>query len=287
MAQAPSTRPSTAVTGDASADPQAGADAVRRETITCGVITFNEERNIRACLESAKWMDDIVVVDSFSRDRTVDIAREYTTHVYQRPWNGYGEQKNAVIDRVGTEWVFIMDADERVTPELRKVIEQVLARPAPGGPSAYHIPRRNVFYGKWIRRAGCYPDYQLRLFRRGVGRMDQAEPHPKFVCTGTVGYLAEPFDHFTERSVLDHFRKINSLTTLAARERGRTKTRVFWWDVALRPLVTFWKYYLARQGFREGLHGLVFCVFATMYTFVKYAKLWDMIRLQRKRADSE
>lgn len=252
-----------------------------RETITCGVITFNEENNIRDCLESARWMDDIVVVDSFSLDKTVEIARGYTAHVFQRPWNGYGEQKNAVIDRATTEWVFIIDADERVTPELRETIERILSLNDPSGPVGYYMPRRNYFYGLWIRRAGCYPDYQLRLFRRGAGRMDNAEPHPQFLCAGTVDYLKEPLDHYTERSVGDHFRKINSLTNLAARERGKTKSAVRWSDVVFRPLFTFWKYFVARQGFREGVHGLVFCIFATMYTFVKYAKLWDLIRLQR------
>ena len=247
-------------------------------TISCGVITFNEETNIRDCLDSAKWMDEIVVVDSFSRDKTVEISREYTEHVFHNPWNGYGEQKNFVIDQTTTDWVFIMDADERVTPELREAIERILKDDDSSGPVAYYVPRRNYFYGKWIQRAGCYPDYQLRLFRRGTGRMDNAEPHPQFICTGIVAYLTQPLDHYSVRTVEDHFQKINSLTNLAARERGKTKTVVRWSDLMLRPLFTFWKYFVARQGFREGMHGLVFCMFASMYTFVKYAKLWERTR---------
>lgn len=251
-----------------------------RRTISCGVITFNEERNIRDCLESAKWMDEIVVVDSFSRDKTVEISHEYTARVYQNPWNGYGEQKNFTMDQTTSDWVFIMDADERVTTELREAIERILGGEAPDGPVAYYVPRRNYFYGQWIRRAGCYPDYQLRLFRRDAGRMDNAEPHPQFICTGKVAYLTNPLDHYTERTVKDHFKKINSLTNLAAKERGKTKSVVHWSDLAFRPLFTFWKYFVVRQGFREGMHGLAFCMFASMYTFVKYAKLWDLIRTQ-------
>ena len=252
-----------------------------RKMISCGVITFDEEKNIRDCLESAKWMDEIVVVDSFSRDKTVEIARGYTDRVYQNPWNGYGEQKNFTIDRTTADWVFIIDADERITAELREAVERILKDDDPSGPVAYYVPRRNYFYGKWIRRAGCYPDYQLRIFRRGMGRMDNAEPHPQFICTGKVGYLTQPLDHYSVRTVGDHFRKLNSLTNLAARERGKTKTVVHWSDLVFRPLFTFWKYFVARQGFREGLHGLVFCIFASMYTFVKYAKLWDLIRAQK------
>lgn len=253
-----------------------------RPTISCGVITFNEEKNIRDCLESAKWMDEIVVVDSFSRDQTVEISREYTEHVHRHSWNGYGEQKNFTIDRTSTDWIFVMDADERITAELREAIEDILETDDGTGPVAYYVPRRNYFYGKWIRRAGCYPDYQLRLFRRGAGRMDNAEPHPQFICTGPTAYLTQPLDHYTERSVQDHFRKINSLTNLAAKDRGKEKAVVYWGDLVFRPLFTFWKYFVARQGFREGTHGVVFCVFATMYTFVKYAKLWELLQQRDK-----
>jgi len=253
-----------------------------RKTISCGVITFNEENNIRDCLESAKWMDEIVVVDSFSRDRTVKISGEYTKHVHQHRWNGYGEQKNFTIDQMTSDWLFIMDADERVTPELRAAIERILKDADPSGTVAYYVPRRNYFYGKWIQRAGCYPDYQLRLFRRGAGRMDNAEPHPQFICNGPTAYLAQPLDHYTERTVQDHFRKINSLTNLAAKERGRQKTAVYWSDLAFRPLFTFLKSFIARKGFQEGTHGLVFCMFASMYTFVKYAKLWELLQQRGK-----
>jgi glycosyltransferase involved in cell wall biosynthesis len=245
-----------------------------RQTISCAIVVFNEERNIRDCLESAKWMDEIVVVDAFSQDRTSEICREYTTRMYQRRWNGFGEQKNFAIDQTTCDWVFILDADERISDELRREIETILS--ANGSPVAYSLPRKNYYYGKWVKWAGCYPDYQLRLFRRGAGRLDDAEPHNRFLLEGPVSYLRSPLDHYTERTIEDHFRKFNNFTTLAAKERGKSKHRVYWYDLTIRPLYTFWKYYVKRQGFRAGMHGFVISVFASMYTCVKYAKLWEL-----------
>jgi glycosyltransferase involved in cell wall biosynthesis len=253
-------------------------EVTMRETISCAIVVYNEERNIAECLESANWMDEIMVVDAYSQDKTVEICRKFTPCVYQRPWNGFGEQKNFAIDHATSDWVFILDADERISPALRNEIEAILTARNPVGPVAYSLPRKNFYYGKWIRWAGCYPDTQLRLFRRGVGRLDDAEPHNKFVFQGLGGNLQAALDHYTERTIEDHFRKFNNFTTLAARERAKTKSSVSWADLTLRPIFTFWKYYVRRQGFREGMHGLLICAFASMYTFVKYAKLWDMTR---------
>ena len=256
-----------------------------RETITCAIIVLNEERNIRDCLESAKWMDEIVLVDALSCDRTVEIAREYTRRIFTRPWNGFGEQKNFAIEQATSDWVFILDADERIGPELRKEIEMVLMARDRSGPLAFYLPRRNYFYGRWLRWGGTYPDYQLRLFRRGVGKLDDVEPHNRFLFEGPSAHLQVPLDHFTERTISDHFKKFNNFTTLAARERGRHKQAVYWTDLALRPTFTFWKYYVARQGFRDGMHGFLIAAFASMYTFVKYAKLWES--LQERKAEGK
>jgi (heptosyl)LPS beta-1,4-glucosyltransferase len=256
-----------------------------RETISCAIVVYNEERNIDECLDSAKWMDEIVVVDAYSQDKTVEICRKFTTCIHQRPWNGFGEQKNFSIDHSTSDWVFILDADERISPALREEIEAILTARESAGPVAYSLPRKNYYYGKWIRWAGCYPDCQLRLFRRGVGKLDDAEPHNKFVFQGKAAYLTGALDHYTERTIADHFRKFNNFTTLAAKERGKTKQSVYWYDLTFRPVFTFWKYYVMRQGFREGMHGFLICVFASMYTFVKYAKLWDLTRQAAPQSD--
>ncbi len=141
-----------------------------RATIASVTITKNEERNIAACLDSLKWVDELIVVDAESADRTVELAKAHTSKVYVRPWPGYGPQKNFAMDQATADWVLIVDADERVTDELREEILALLT--APGPAAAYRIPRRNFYYGCWIRGAGQYPDPQLRLVRRGRGRME-------------------------------------------------------------------------------------------------------------------
>ncbi len=249
-----------------------------RETISCAIVVFNEEKNIRECLDSAKWMDEIVVVDSHSTDRTREICEQYTQRIFQRPWRGFGDQKNFAIDQATSDWVFILDADERVPTELRTEIEAVLSLQDGPEPVAYYLPRKNYYFGNWVKRAGCYPDYQLRLFRRGIGRLDDCEPHNKFIFEGEVGYLQTPLEHYTERTIADQFTKLRNFTGLAARERAKTKSSVHWTDLSIRPCFTLYKYYFARQGFRDGMSGFLVSVFASMYTFVKYAKLWELLR---------
>ena len=258
------------------------ASSVKRQTISCAIVVFNEERNIAECLETAKWMDEIVVVDAFSTDRTKEICGQFTDKIYQRPWRGFGDQKNFGINQAANDWVFILDADERITPELRQEIEYVLASKDKDIPVAYSVPRRNFYFGKWVKTAGCYPDRQLRLFRKGIGQLNDEEPHNKFVFEGKAGLLASPLDHYTERTIEDHFRKFRNFTTLAARERRKRKKTVSWADLTFRPLFTFNKYFIARKGFQDGMHGFLICVFASMYTFVKYAKLWESLRTSNR-----
>ena len=252
-------------------------DGRERQTISCAIVVFNEEHNIAACLETARWMDEIIVVDAYSTDRTMEICKRVTNRIFQRPWNGFGEQKNFAIHQATADWVFILDADERITRELRTEIKAILRANFFKGPVAYSVPRRNYYYGKWIRYGGRYPDWQLRLFQNGIGQLDDAEPHNKFLFEGECGDLTAPLDHYTERTIHDHFRKFRNFTTLAAEERGKTKEMVSWLDLMIRPLFTFYKYFVARQGFRDGLHGLLISGFSSMYTFVKYAKLYERL----------
>ena len=253
-----------------------------RQSISCALVVMNEEQNIAECLESAKWMDEVIIVDAFSTDRTREICQHYTDRIFERAWNGFGEQKNFAIDQATSDWVFILDADERITPELRSEIETVLTSSQPDGPVAYSLPRRNFHFGKFVTSAGCYPDYQLRLFRRGVGRLNDEEPHNKFVFQGVGAYLKAPLDHYTERKITDYLRKHGNFTSLGAKERRKTKRSVYWSDLTIRPLFTFYKYYIARRGFRDGLQGFFVCVFASMYTFNKYTKLWEMLHASPK-----
>ena len=247
-------------------------------TVACVVITKNEETNIQDCLRSAEWANELIVVDAESRDRTVELARACGAKVSVRPWPGFGLQKNFGMAQASSEWILILDADERVTQELREELRACIERWRSGAPVAYRIPRRNFFYGAWVRGGGVYPDYQVRLFRRGLAQYNDVAVHENLLVEGEIGTLVGHLEHYTERRIQDHFKKFGLYTTLAAQEKAKKVRTVRWSDLVFRPLVVFLKTYVLKNGFRDGVRGLIVCVFASMYTFVKYAKLWDATR---------
>src|SRR5437879_1142753 len=244
------------------------------ESIAAIVITKDEERNIGACLECLKWADELIVVDAESSDRTVELAKAYTPKVYVRAWSGYGPQKNFAMAQATADWILIVDADERASDELREEIRALLQRPGPA--IAYRIPRRNFYYGFWIRGAGQYPDPQLRLVRRGRGRYNDLLVHEHLEVDGPIGELHGHLDHHTHPTVLAHELKIERYSTLAAEERIRTgKPEAAWYHLIFNPVWTFVKFYLFRRGFLDGLPGFVVCGFSATHVLLKYAKLWE------------
>jgi len=238
-------------------------------------ITKNEERNIEACLQSVGWVDQIIVVDAESLDRTQELARHYTPHVMVRPWEGYGPQKNYGIQEATGDWILILDADERVSPELAQEIQERLTTWTSNDPVAYGIPRRNIFYGEWVRWGGAYPDLQIRLFQKGKATYNDVEIHENLIVDGCIGDLEGYLEHYTERKIVDHFRKFSLYISLAAKEKAKSIATVHWWYLFLNPFVTFIKKYCLKQGFRDGIRGIIFAGFASMYTFGKYAKLFE------------
>jgi glycosyltransferase involved in cell wall biosynthesis len=246
-------------------------------SISVVLITKNEEHNIRDCLKSVDWADEVVVVDAESQDRTRELAGEYTQRVFVRPWPGFGAQKNFGINQAASDWILILDADERVSPELKDEIQNLVLSWSAADPVAFEIPRRNIFYGKWVRWGGAYPDCQIRLFRKGKAQYNDVEVHENLLISGVVGALKGHFIHYTERHIVDHFRKFNLYTTLAAREKRKLVDHVRWYHLLFNPLIVFLKSYVLRRGFRDGMRGFIFAVFASMYTFVKYAKLWEIL----------
>jgi (heptosyl)LPS beta-1,4-glucosyltransferase len=247
-------------------------------TVTCVVITKNEEANIQDCLNSVQWADELIVVDAESCDKTVELARACGAKVTVRPWPGFGLQKNFGMEQASSDWILILDADERVTEELRAEVRICIERWRTGASVAYRIPRRNFFYGAWVRGGGVYPDYQVRLFRRGFAQYNDVAVHENLIVHGEIGTLAGHLDHYTERRIQDHFKKFGLYTTLAAQEKAKTVRLVGWSDLIFRPLVVWLKTYVLKRGYHDGVRGLIVCVFASMYTFVKYAKLWDGTR---------
>ena len=244
------------------------------EKISVAIITHNEERNIRDCLESVKWADEIVVVDNGSIDGTLKICQEYGARVYQEGWKGYSAQKNSAIEKAANEWVLSLDADERLSPELRQEIENALQKEPPV--DGYWVARKNYFLGRWIRYCGWYPDRNLRLFRKSRGRFRERSVHERVEVQGKTAALNHPLVHETYRSLSDFLIRSDRYSTLAAGEMLRQGRKYHWGDVFFRPPFTFLQMYILRAGFMEGYWGFLLSVFYSYYTFVKYAKLKEL-----------
>lgn len=244
------------------------------EKLSAILVARDEEQNIRTCLESIGWIDEIIVViDSRSTDQTEAIARELTPHVFVREWQGYSGAKTFALHQARHEWILWIDADEQVPVELREEIRQRLNDPADY--VAFEIPRLAYFLGRWIWHSGWYPGHVLRLFRKSRAQFTDVLVHEGVQVDGPVGVLKNHLLHYTDRDTAHYFRKYDQFTSLAARqlfERGR-KFRIV--DLLFRPLILFIKMYFFKQGFRDGIQGLILAVFSANYVFTKYAKLWE------------
>ncbi len=245
----------------------------KRVQVSCCIISFDEEKNIRRCLESVKWCDEIVIIDSFSTDRTVAICREYTDWVWQRQWPGYVEQKRFVLSQATHEWVLNVDADEEVSPELQEEICAALAQDR-GEIDGFYIPRLVYYLGRWWWR-GWYPGYRLRLFRKSKVRWGGVNPHEKAILQGRTGRFRSHLYHYTYEDIGDHLRALNSLTEIAARELYVRGKQVSFFNLCLRMLWRFIRVYFLRGCFLEGVPGFFVAVTSTFYVFLKYAKLWE------------
>jgi glycosyltransferase involved in cell wall biosynthesis len=232
------------------------------------IISKNEAQNIEECLHSVAWASEIVLVDQFSEDGTAEIANQFGAKVFKEPWRGFSSQKNFAISKASGPWILSLDADERVTPVLRKEIEEKLTQETDY--DGYYIARKNFFCGQWIRHGGWYPDYTLKLFRKSKGRFQDRAVHEKVVIDGKVGYLEHPLEHFTYRSVSDFLVRLDTYSRLAAQElRAKSKWSISY-TLCLRPFFTFINMYLLRRGVLDGAAGLFLAISYSYYTFLKY-----------------
>ena len=247
--------------------------------VSVTIITLNESAHIAAAIDSAAWADEIVVVDAGSTDDTVDIARARATRVVSREWTGYIDQKNHAASLASHDWIFSLDADERVSPELAAEIRQLLrSEPARRG---YRMPRVTFYLGRWIRTTDFYPDFQARLYDRRAGRWRGELVHESVQVDGGVAYLRGELQHYSFRDVSDHIARVNHYSTLAARQlhaRGRRATAL---DMAVHPSAAFLRNYLLRRGFIDGATGFLISAVNAYAVFLKFAKLWELDRCSR------
>ncbi len=240
------------------------------------IIVLNEEENIVPCLTSVSFADEIVVVDSGSTDRTLELARGFTDRIFTTDWRGFAGTKQFALDQARMEWVFSLDADERVAPALKDEILGVVR--ADGPLAGYRVPRKNYFCGRWVRRLGWYPDYTLRLFQREKGRFREREVHEEVKVDGPVGVLKTPLDHYSYRSVSEYVTRMDRYARLAARELAKAGRRPYPGELLWRPFFTFLHLYLVRLGFLEGLDGYTLAVLMSQYRFLKYYYLREYTR---------
>jgi len=255
-----------------------------RPKISVCIVAMNEEDNIADCLASADFVDERIVVDSHSKDATRERAAACGARVIERDWPGHVEQKNFAVDQAAHDWVLCLDADERVSPELRSSILAALDR---GDlPDGFEMARRTWYLGRWIRRGGWYPDVKLRLFRRSKGRWGGVNPHDHARVEGRVARLDGDLLHYSYRSIADHVRSIDEFTTIAAREKRKAGRRAGIVDLTLRPFWKFLRMYVVKLGVLEGFPGLVVAATGAFYVFLKYAKLRELQRGDGDRPDA-
>ena len=247
------------------------------QKVTATVITRNESANLAAALESLRWADEIVVIDSESTDDTVAIARRYTDRVVVRPWPGYVAQKNFAAGQASHDWIFSLDADERVTPELAAEVRALLSEPPAA--AGYRIPRVTFHCGRWIRSTDWYPDHQLRLYDRRRALWTGRHVHESVRADGPVARLRGEIQHYAYRDLAHHLQTMDRYTTLAARQMFEDGRRASWIDILVTPRLTFFRNYVLRGGFRDGMAGLVVSAMNAYYVGLKFAKLWELCSL--------
>ncbi len=242
------------------------------------LITRNVADRLEECLASVPFADEVVIVDTGSDDGTLEVAERYGARVVRSEWRGFGRQKQFAVEQAEHDWVLCLDADERVSPELRASIERALAAPAA---PVYRMARRNRFMGRWLRHGEGYPDWSLRLFDRRSARWSDDPVHEKVLYAVTPGTLAGDLLHDSAEDLGHYLDKQNRYTELAARQLHERGRRAGLAQLLLSPLVRFAKFYVFRLGFLDGLPGLVHIAIGCTNSFTKYAKLIELQRASR------
>ena len=244
------------------------------------MIAMNEEANLPRTLESVRWADEIILVDSGSKDRTLEIAQSFGAKTTYHAFGGHGEQKNVALDLCTSDWILLLDADEVLTPELQDEILEVLSGEPKFG--AYWIPRLNLIFGRWIRHGGFYPDRKLRLFRRGSARLSEGVgPHSTPQFAGPKGRLKHDMLHYAYPDLniyLEHMNRYSSEIAQLLHKKGRVSKSIyaFLWNAVANPAATFVYNYFFRLGFLDGREGLLLHLNHSVYIHWKFIKAWRL-----------
>ena len=242
-------------------------------SISVAMICRDEESNVDACLETVRWADELVLVDGRSTDQTLVKARRYTPHIYEVPFRDFAAQKNEALERTHGDWVFFIDADERVPDDLAGEIQSVCRSESPQ--AAYAVNRLNYFFGKPLRFSGSQDDFPIRLFPRGKARFEQPV-HEHAVTDLPVRRLKHRLLHYSTRNFSHYRSKLDRYVSLELETMHQQQRRARAWDILLRPPVRFLSLYFGKRGFLDGLAGLEFAFLSSYYTFLKH---WKFYRL--------
>ncbi len=252
--------------------------------ISATIITLNEERHLGQCLESLQNLaEELLIVDSGSTDKTLEIARRFGARIVVRSWTNYSDQKNFAASQASNDWILSLDADECLSSALRKAI---LALKTSGtAAAAFEFPRKALYLGRWIHRSGWYPDYKRRLYLKTKARWEGEFVHESLAVDGPVDRLQGDLLHYTCESVSEHLRSLDRYTTLAAQELLSHGKRGGPINSLASAAAAFFRSYCLKQGFRDGMQGFLIACFASYYNFTKYAKLWELE--QKKGSDRD
>lgn len=257
---------------------------MEKVSLSVAVIVKNEEKNIADCLKTVEWADEIVLLDDYSEDKTLEIARPFTDKIHKRKMDIEGTHRNYLYSLCSNEWILTLDADERVTPELRDEIKDVLKEEKENPRcSAYSIPIRTYIGKRWAKYAGWYPAPKVRLFRKGRFRYDDAEVHPRIFLDGPSGFLKNDIIHYAYKDLSDLFRNTNEQTALQAIEWYREGKKFSFFTLFRTSIDRFIRKYFFKGGIRGGFLGFIISISDSLYQFQSYVKLWELYNKGRDR----
>lgn len=247
-----------------------------KPTLSAAIITYNEQENIQDCLDSVSdFVDEIVVLDSFSTDATEEICRRnLKVRFYKHPFDGHIEQKNRALEKCGSDWILSLDADERVSPELRdSIVNLILSNPKIVGAK---FPRLTYHIHRYIRYGGWYPNARYRLVRKGMGYWGGENPHDKLILKGKGVKIKGDLIHFSEKDLSDQVQTINSFSSIVALTRYNKGRKFYLWRLLLKPISKFMEMYLLKRGFLDGMQGFIIAISSSFSSFLKEAKLYEL-----------